>query len=433
MIHEFKAKQDLHEINELPDPFMKPDGSRISSIGEWPVQRAYIKDMLAHYLYGTMPPAPGNTVGEIISQQLLYDDLAKEEIVKLSFGPDHSLSFRARIVRPNNPGRYPVVTANVFGLEDGSPYEREAVTERYYVLADFDKEDLAPDNGLFWEADLYQAYPGYTWGAIALWSWGHSRLIDYLETTGYADSSAYVATGHSRGGKIALCAAVYDERISLCAANDSGCGGAGCFRFLGGRMGEGTGVQETLGSMTESFPHWFCGNLNEFGRHSRDYDPDQARVPVADADEMMKQMMELFAQPDFLGKTGDERFLPFDLHMVRAAIAPRAVISTDALSDTWANPYGTQLSWLASNEVFSFLGVPNHNALHQRDGGHKYQAQDWEVMLNYADHIFRGRTLHPNTMVQEHGIPDIMSAMLPILDWKQDHPHFSWSKPETAD
>ena len=52
--------------------------------------------------------------------------------------------------------------------------------------------------------------------------------VDYLFTTDWADTDKIIATGHSRGGKVALCAAIYDERIALCAPNGSGCGGAGC-------------------------------------------------------------------------------------------------------------------------------------------------------------------------------------------------------------
>ena len=46
-------------------------------------------------------------------------------------------------------------------------------------------------------------------------------------TTDWADTDKIIATGHSRGGKVALCAAIYDERIALGAPNGSGCGGAG--------------------------------------------------------------------------------------------------------------------------------------------------------------------------------------------------------------
>ena len=61
MLHySFKPFEQLEEIHQLPDPFLKPDGTRISNADEWPQQRQYLKEMLAYYLYGEMPPSPGN-------------------------------------------------------------------------------------------------------------------------------------------------------------------------------------------------------------------------------------------------------------------------------------------------------------------------------------------------------------------------------------
>ncbi len=42
----------------MPDPFRKPDGSRVATRAEWQEQRAYLKALLEHYLYGRLPPRP---------------------------------------------------------------------------------------------------------------------------------------------------------------------------------------------------------------------------------------------------------------------------------------------------------------------------------------------------------------------------------------
>ena len=42
----------------MPDPFVKADGTRVTSKEQWPAQRKYLKAMLAHYQYGVMPPRP---------------------------------------------------------------------------------------------------------------------------------------------------------------------------------------------------------------------------------------------------------------------------------------------------------------------------------------------------------------------------------------
>ena len=50
--YDFSSKSELKAIHELPDPFLKPDGTRVQTREEWPEQREYLKAMLTHYLYG---------------------------------------------------------------------------------------------------------------------------------------------------------------------------------------------------------------------------------------------------------------------------------------------------------------------------------------------------------------------------------------------
>ena len=326
----FPSDEKLIPVHELPDPFCRPDGSRIAGAEEWPEQREYLKAMLSHYMYGQIPPAPEQVRGEIVSSKRLYEGRAIEDTVRLTFCPGEGkeqLAMHVRVTRPAITGKVPVITWNQGEGGSPCPIEEQLVCDREYAIAEFNREELAPDSRKLFKGPLAAAYPEYDWGAIAMWGWCHSRVIDYLEQTDYADPEKMVATGHSRGGKAALCAAIYDERIALCAANGSGCGGAGCFRYLGSSRGEGTGLCETAKGIAKMFPYWW--------------------------------------NPRFRKIKNCECF-PFDLPFVRALIAPRAVITTDGLGDTWSNPYGTRLTHQAAGEVFRFLGVEEKNALHMR-------------------------------------------------------------------
>lgn len=155
-------------------------------------------------------------------------------------------------------------------------------------------------------------------------------------------------TGHSRGGKTALLAGALDERITLVAPNGSGCGGAACYRIQGKDS-------ETLEIITrpDRFCYWF--------------------------------------QPRFRTFAGKESQLPFDQHFLKALVAPRALLSTDALGDHWANPPGTQATYLAVMPVFEFLGVPQKNGIHYREGKHEHNAEDWNALLDFADLQFFGK------------------------------------------
>ena len=85
--YDFSPKSELKAIHELPDPFLKPDGTRVQTREEWPEQREYLKAMLTHYLYGTMPPPPGNTRGKVTFSRKVYNGRAIAETVHITCGP----------------------------------------------------------------------------------------------------------------------------------------------------------------------------------------------------------------------------------------------------------------------------------------------------------------------------------------------------------
>ena len=208
-------------------------------------------------------------------------------------------------------------------------------------------------------------------------------------------------------------------------SNGSGCGGAGCFRFLGGRYGEGIGLCETAGSINDMLGYWWTDAFGEFGARQKRY--TRSNFPVA------KNQMEFMANfsLDKLGTLQDEDRLPFDMHFAKALIAPRALITTDGLGDVWANTFGTQVTWRAAQEVFDFLGVPEKNALHFREGKHEFQAADWIAIVDFCDEMFIGKTSANNIVsfrpVQQAGTP--MDVMMERMDWRKTKLHYTWSNP----
>ena len=56
--YEFANVENLPLQKGLPDPFLMPDCKRVQTLQDWRKQREYIKAMLAHYLYGRVPPRP---------------------------------------------------------------------------------------------------------------------------------------------------------------------------------------------------------------------------------------------------------------------------------------------------------------------------------------------------------------------------------------
>jgi hypothetical protein len=263
----------------------------------------------------------------------------------LTMGSDAKITATLVLTTPAGKGPFPVIVKGDLCWKRVKPEIVAEVVKRGYALAEFDRTMIAPDDKSR-DKGVLAAYPNADEGDLAAWAWGFSRVIDFLVTQEEIDKDKIIVTGHSRGGKAALLAGALDERAALTVPNGSGAGGAGCYRVQPPKT-------EDLERIVTHFPNWF-------GPH--------------------------FAQ--FIGHVDQ---LPFDQHEVRALVAPRALLNTDALGDVWANGPGTEQTYLAALEVYKALGVPDKIALHWRDGKHEQNLEDFTALLDFADHILLGK------------------------------------------
>ncbi len=328
----------LPVIKELPDPFVMNSGKRVASEGDWTKRREEIKAALLYYEYGHPAPSVGVAAEEVFKKNSAVPGAVERQLL-VWIGPDKKIAYRLILTIPAGDGRFPVIVKGDLCWGRISQAMLEAAVKRGYMVAEFDRTEIAPDS-----ADrtrgVHACYPQYDWSTIAAWAWGFHRTVDFLLEQRQVDPKRIAVTGHSRGGKAALLAGALDERIALTAPNGSGCGGAGCYRVLGPKS-------EDIAAITSRFPFWFHPRFKEFVGH---------------VDQM-----------------------PFDQHFLRALVAPRALLSTEALGDLWANPMGTQVSYLAGREVFRFLGAADRTAIHFREGKHDQNAEDWAALLDFAD------------------------------------------------
>ncbi len=337
-------------VSELPDLMRLSNGDAVSTKADWARRREEMKAMLQHYQYGHLPPRPDSVRVVEVSTSPIPNTTGIQQRLTLVIGSKTQLPMRIAVYRPLVEGKLPVIVREEHAL--GHLEEVSAILKRGYMFIEFAREDLDPDKpdvvGL-----AQQAYPEFDWATLAVWAWGAMRVVDYLETRDDVDLEKLAIVGHSRGGKMALLAGAMDERFALVAPNGSGCGGAGCFRQQEGRV-------ETLELITRParFGYWFHPRLRHFA--------------------------------------GKEDRLPIDQHFLKALIAPRALVCTEAKGDIWANPAGNRATSRAADSAFRFLGATNRNALHFREGAHDLTASDWEVILDFADWHFRDR--RPDTV-----------------------------------
>ncbi|MCL1794104.1 MAG: hypothetical protein FWG34_09560 [Oscillospiraceae bacterium] len=352
---------------ELPDILLDANGKKIIDANAWKIHAKHLKEMLKRHMYGDIPDNSEDygVSGEILFSEEVHGRQAIHEFVKIAFGQNgQKLSLVAEITRPKKPGEFKVITYIAFPNARDYDIEREAVVKKNYAIALFNYEQLVPDLA---DVDLKSLPLCKMLGdnldlkAIGLWAFCNMRLIDYLETTEYAQKGSYISTGHSRNGKAALCAGIFDERVKVTVPNNSGCGGCGCFRYLGARdeITQNPEKVETLERITKTFPHWFSENLNRF------YDADK----------------------EYSGERALNDSLPFDLHFNKALIAPRALLSLEAYGDEWANPLGSKITHEAARPVFELLGASKNIEIKFREGGHDFGMQDWLKLLDFCDGI----------------------------------------------
>ncbi|HLK60101.1 MAG TPA: hypothetical protein VKU00_26305 [Chthonomonadaceae bacterium] len=331
----------LPVISELPDPFLLPNGKRVKSAKEWEAHRKALLETILHYEYGPLPPVLDHVVGTETASRQIEATHATEREILLTMGPEDAIKTHLILTLPAGKGPFPIILRGDLCWGRLDPAIVAEVVRRGYALAEFDRTEIAPDSKE--RGGVYAAYPDYQGGRLSAWAWGYHRVTDYLWKQPFVDRRHIVVTGHSRGGKATLLAGATDPRIALTAPNNSGCGGAGCFRYQADKS-------EDIAAILKSFPFWFEPH---FG--------------------------------DFIGKVDR---LPFDQHTLKALIAPRALLSTEGLEDLWANPKGTQQTWAAAREVYAFLGANERIGIRFRPGGHEHGMADWTALLDFADQQF---------------------------------------------
>jgi hypothetical protein len=396
---DFPSIDRLPAQPDLPDPLVMLNGERVTTRQAWEAKRRpELKELFQHYMYGYLPP-PLKVAAKLEREDpKALDGKATLRELTLSFGTPETPPIHLLLVAPNTrKGPAPVFVGMNFcgnhallkdpairlptawmypnraGVKDNRATDAGRGTEidtwaldqavaRGYAVATFYNGDIDPDrkdraDGIQPHLNKKGARPSpHDWGTIAAWAWGVHRAVDYLVTDKDLDAKRIIAVGHSRLGKTALLAAAFDDRIAIAMPHQAGCGGTAPSR---GKVGE------SVTRINTSFPHWFNGAFKEFNDR-----PER---------------------------------LPFDQHCLVAVCAPRPVLFSNAVEDTWANPEGQFDVLKAAEPVYRLLGadgvgakaMPGMDTLvdstlgyYIRPGKHSMTRGDWKVFLDYADKQF---------------------------------------------
>jgi len=350
----------------LPDLLTFSDGSPVSSAEGWLRRREEMLQILKSYQLGTWLESPAwkaqwvnqDEISELNCTRLQVDLIlaeTQEAVEKLAYtGPAsyQAAYLKIEVFIPRGAGPFPVLVGPDFrkyGGQRGSwrvpkrpqtPTVFELAIQRGYIACTFDQNDAFACRAVFPRCDCTE---------LVWWAWGVSRCLDYLFRLPQVDSQHIATAGHSRGGSVALTAAVIDPRISAVVASHTGAG-IKPFRFAAEKFGS-----QTLEVHTRLFP---------YVSHPR--------------------------QRFFCGR---EYKLPYDAHFLLALIAPRPLLLTAGYHDPVGELMGTHETCLAVQKVYELLGAPHSFNTWLDPGGHSLPEDVPERWLDWIDGQF-GRCEH---------------------------------------
>ncbi|KAF9466044.1 hypothetical protein BDZ94DRAFT_239945 [Collybia nuda] len=337
---------NLAANSKLPDPFTFTSGARVTTKADWACRRAEILQLFQRYELGTFPPKPQSVTSSLSGNTL---SITASEAGK-------SITFSVSISRPSGTGPFPAIIA-YGGMSIPTPSGVAVIT--------FNNNDIAAQDGggSRGQGKFFTLYgSGHSAGALTAWAWGVSRIIDALEQTPSANinTQRIGVTGCSRNGKGALVAGALDSRIALTIPQESGSGGAGCWRISDAMLRGGINTQTASQIVGENV--WLSPLFNQY--------------------------------------TNQVNNLPFDHHLLSALVAPRGLLVIDNTSIDWLGPQSVWGCQKTANKVWQALGVADGMGVSQI-GNHNHcafpssQQGDLDAFVNK---FLKGQSANTNVM-----------------------------------
>lgn len=372
----------------LPELLQLSTGESVTSIQTWETRRRpELLALIEEIQFGKTPPLP-STLQYIVrdSGTLTFEGLARRKQVTLTLMEKHcehtveiliyipvsvptpvplflNVSFVPNCITVADSGilpgflwtrdgkRIPAVPNDRFPPIDVVRFLRAG-----FGFATVYYGDIEPDFKYGYRYGLRRCFDStrYSWGAIAAWSWGLSRVMDYFEQDPDIDARRIALHGVSRLGKTALWTGARDPRFKMIIASCSGEGGAALTRRNYG---------ENILHITDTsrYFYWFTPTYRSYA-HNVDS-------------------------------------LPFDAHALIALIAPRPLLLVTGDTDYWSDPKGEFLAAVAAEPVYRLYGKegptgttppqPNDRSLllplgyYMHKGGHGPVPSDWELYIEF--------------------------------------------------
>ncbi len=344
-------------------------------------EREALKQAFEDVLYGPWPAGMPVSFGDwqMIDPDYLDGRGTLEEVAITVGSGEGARTFSLVTAFPNASGPVPVVISQTFAdtcsvfpdepvtnadgticdgsMMEGFPgwaatqifgtYIALAPVERYFdaglAYASFYASDFIPDRKKEApEAMAALGGPVNPTSALMAWAYSFSAAVDVLDADPRIDPKGIAVMGHSRHGKSALIAAVWDRRIAAVVAHQSGFAGASLSRSDTG---------ERLDRMAKAYPHWLAPEVQDWVDHLED--------------------------------------IPVDQHELLALVAPTPVLLGNGRRDVWSDPNSSFRAAEAASAAYEVTGHPGLTVSGMRDfdpaagiswwlrpGGHSVVSED---------------------------------------------------------
>ncbi|KAK0725228.1 hypothetical protein B0H67DRAFT_481889 [Lasiosphaeris hirsuta] len=341
------ASYSTVSVAKLPDPFTSASGTKITTKAAFDCRAAEISKILQQYELGAYPPPPDKVEASLSGSGIS---------VKVTVG-SKSITISASIKKGSSPAPGPAIitiggssipipgTVGTIGFSNDNFAAQQGGSSR--------------GKGLFY--DLFGS--SHTAGALTAWAWGVDRVIDGLEQLGAdktgIDTKRLGVTGCSRNGKGAYIVGALVKRIALAIPQESGSGGAACWRISDQQKSSGKNIQTANQIIGENV--WFSKNFDPY--------------------------------------TKSTTTIPADHHMLAALTVPRGVAVFENDID-WLGPVSTTGCMKAARLIYKAYGVPNYMGF-SLTGGHshcQFPSGQQSELTQYIDYFLLNKGTPPGAV-----------------------------------
>ncbi|KAI0599092.1 carbohydrate esterase family 15 protein [Biscogniauxia sp. FL1348] len=343
---------------QLPDPFTFSDGRKVASKDDWACRQAEISKLLQQFELGDYPPPPDSVEASLSGGTMS---------VKVTVG-SKSVTINTAIRKPSTSPGPAIITIGGSSL----PIPGTIGTVGF-GNDQFASQASGSSRG---QGAFYTLFGNtHSAGALTAWAWGVDRVIDGLEQLGAEqtgiDTTKLGTTGCSRNGKGAFIVGALVDRIALTLPQESGSGGAACWRISDAQHAAGANIQTAGEIVGENV--WFSTNLNQY--------------------------------------TSATTSMPEDHHFLAALIAPRGLFVIENDID-WLGPVSTTGCMKAGRLIYKAVGAPTNMGF-SLVGGHShcmFPSSQQADLTTYMDYFLLGGTTAPGEVEKS-------SANVEVTEW----------------